>query len=167
MKTDDQDFKLMLAERLKKVAQHLGLQEQGLAQRLGLSKQAMSNYTTGRNEPKPSMLVEIVNTFSINPEWLLTGAGDMLGNPNNLVISDIHPREMDEKLTPAQREMLTYKRIQTELGMPNEKIAAGIEAIAMGKTRDKKSYCTAEPPADPGYNNIHEPGAGFGEREKD
>lgn len=73
--------------------------------------------------------------------------------------------ELDEKLTPAQREMLTYKRTMLELGASPERIIDGIEAIAMGKTTQAKSaiaYSTAEPPAAPGYHKVHESGADFG-----
>ena len=83
--------------------------------------------------------------------------------------STITEDELNEKLTAAQREMLTYKRLQTELGTPNEKIAAGIDVIIQARgrvTSDKSCYCTAEPEADPGYNQVHEPGIGFGRREK-
>jgi hypothetical protein len=41
--------------------------------------------------------------------------------------------EVSDKLTPEQRNMLTYKRLQTELGMDKQRIAEGIEAIVMGK----------------------------------
>ncbi|EFL52989.1 hypothetical protein DesfrDRAFT_0037 [Solidesulfovibrio fructosivorans JJ]] len=71
--------------------------------------------------------------------------------------------EVDDNLTPAQREMLTYKRTMQELGAAPERIIDGIEAIAMGKTRAPKStYKTAESPADPGYNNVHESRTDFG-----
>lgn len=60
--------------------------------------------------------------------------------------------------------MLTYKRLQTELGSKPERIADGIDAIIMGKTTHNKStYKTAESPADPGYHKVHEPGVDFGE----
>ena len=169
MKTVDQNFKLELAERLKKIAAHFGLQEQFFAQRLEMSKQSMSNYTTGRNEPKPSLLAAIVNVFNVNPGWLLTGDGPMFGEDEPSEGHAVPPEELNEKLTPAQREMLTYKRLQTELGTPNEKIAAGIDAIVQARgrvTSDKSCYCTAEPEADPGYNQVHEPGAAFERREK-
>lgn len=130
----DQDTKKTLADRIKKIAAHFELQEQELAQRLGISKQAMSNYTQAKNEPKPSLLVSLVKIFGINPAWILMGDGDMLGDRT----SGIPTEEISKDLTPTQREMLTYKRIQTELGMDKQRIAEGIEAIVMGKRGDER-----------------------------
>lgn len=76
------------------------------------------------------------------------------------------PEELNEKLTPTQREMLTFQRLMREYNAPPEKIIDGIMAIATAKSdRSKSLYRTAEPPADPGYNNVHESRADFGEKE--
>jgi len=138
---------------------------QAAADFLGINVGKIRAWEKGQR-PQSNDLEILARKCKFSTRWLLLLEGDPFDD-TKCEKSPIPKEEFDEHLSQAQREMLTYKRIQTELGMPNEKIAAGIEAIAMGKTRDKKSYCTAEPPADPGYNNIHEPGAGFGRGEKE
>ncbi|OLN24893.1 hypothetical protein DVDV_3825 [Desulfovibrio sp. DV] len=139
------------------------MKDSEFAKLLGLARQTISNYTTGKSEPNWSVLNDIVGKLGVNPIWLLTGNGEMLGS-DSAPSPNLPAEELNEKLTPAQREMLTYKRTMQELGAPPERILDGIEAIAMGKTRQPKSatYATAEPPADPGYHHIHEPGSDFG-----
>ena len=58
----------------------------------------------------------------------------------------IPAEEISPNLSPAQREMLTYKRLQTELGTPKERIADGLDAIITGKcvSESKKKYGAAE-----------------------
>ena len=63
--------------------------------------------------------------------------------------------EVSPNLSPGQREMLTYKRLQTELGMDKQRIAEGIEAIVMGKRPDTKKSETKS-----GFGE----GVGFSER---
>lgn len=119
---------------------------------------------SGNDKVKVSLLYTILGRYpQINPAWLLMGEGDMLGSDERQ--ASISPDETNTSLTPAQREMLTYKRTMLELGASPERIIDGIEAIAMGKTTHPKSgtvYSTAEPPANPGYHKVHEPGADFG-----
>lgn len=137
------------------------------AQEIGQKHNTFIGYLKpeGQEKLKILTLYSILDRFpEINPLWLLTGDGEMIcsGTPPSPTLP---AEELNEKLTPAQREMLTYKRTMQELGAKPERIIDGIEAIAMGKTCQPKStgtYATAEPPANPGYNNIHEPEADFG-----
>ncbi|EFL53127.1 transcriptional regulator, XRE family [Solidesulfovibrio fructosivorans JJ]] len=160
MKSDDT---IEFASRLRELIQALKIKDVEFALSGGVTKQTLSGYLTGKREPGRSTLANWVNAFHVNGTWLLTGEGEMLGDQGKTETPAIPLEELSEKLTPAQREMLTYKRTMQELGAVPERIIDGIEAIAMGKTRaPKSSYATAEPPADPGYNNVHEPGSDFG-----
>jgi len=141
----------------------LKVEKKLFAQAGGVTAQSLSGYLAAIREPGATCLAGWVRAFHINGHWLLTGEGEMLGDQGQAETPAIPLEELNEKLTPAQREMLTYKRTMQELGAAPERIIDGIEAIAMGKTRAPKStYATAEPPAAPGYNNIHEPGSDFG-----
>ncbi len=118
--------------------------------------------------PQSDDLEILARKLNFSPRWLLLGEGapflDQDNEDTSGTASPIPPEELDEKLTPTQRELLTYKRMLTELAASPERIIDGLEAIAMGKTtRAKTTYKTAEPPANPGYNNVHDPHAKFGE----
>ncbi|MGE4536348.1 MAG: XRE family transcriptional regulator [Desulfovibrio sp.] len=154
--------------RIKAVVDHFAKGvSSNFAKQLGIPHNTFQGYlsSTGQDKIKVKLLFQILDICpGINPHWMLTGEGEMLGRSGMSTHSGIPPEELDEKLTPTQREMLTYKRLQTELGRSPERIADGIDAIVMGKTRSPKStYPTAKPEAAPGYNNIHEPGVDFGE----
>jgi transcriptional regulator with XRE-family HTH domain len=162
------DAKSLCASLIRQLIAAYGLKDSEFGKALGLARQTISNYTTGKSEPNWSILNAIIEKYDINPIWLMTGQGNMRGRgilAQGLPAQGLPPEELNTALTPAQREMLTYKRTMLELGASPERIIDGIEAIAMGKTTQSKSataYSTAEPPAAPGYHKVHESGADFG-----
>ncbi|HML54305.1 MAG TPA: helix-turn-helix transcriptional regulator [Solidesulfovibrio magneticus] len=162
------EAKSLCASLIRQLIAAYGLKDSEFGKALGLARQTISNYTTGKSEPNWSILNAIIEKYDINPIWLMTGQGDMRGRglpAQGLPAQGLPSEELNAALTPAQREMLTYKRTMLELGASPDRIIDGIEAIAMGKTTQPKSarpYSTAESPANPGYNNVHEPGADFG-----
>lgn len=133
-------------ERLALAIHTLRIKDTEFAQRVGLSKQTLSNYILGNTEPSQSKMAEWVKAFRINANWLLTGEGEMFGDKPSASTISLPEEEISEKLTPEQRNMLTYKRLQTELGTPNTKIADGLDAIISGKcvSDRKKGYGVAE-----------------------
>lgn len=155
---------LLFSNLLRSLIHATRLKDAQFAEAIGIKRQTLSNYTTGKSEPTWSLLQSIVLKFGVNPAWLLTGEGEMFGGDAAPSQPTVPAEELDEKLTPAQREMLTYKRMMLEVKAPPEKIANGLEAIVMGKSSPSKnaSYTTSEPPADPGYNIVHESQSDFG-----
>lgn len=159
-----EDDKKNCSTLLKQLIASQGLKDSEFGKIFGLARQTISNYTTGKSEPNWSILNAICDKFAVNPRWLLTGEGEMYGETPQS--PGLPPEELNEKLTPTQREMLTFQRLMREYNAPPEKIIDGIMAIATAKSdRSKSLYRTAEPPADPGYNNVHESRADFGEKE--
>ncbi|MGE4536630.1 MAG: XRE family transcriptional regulator [Desulfovibrio sp.] len=140
------------------------------AERIGHKQNTVLGYLKpeGQGKIKISTLYDILDNFpEINPTWLFTGEGEMFGDQGQTKIPSLPPEELDEKLTPTQREMLTYKRLQTELGRSPERIADGIDAIVMGKcvSEKKQGYGVGE---DRGLrteapNKVQEDGAKFGD----
>lgn len=154
--------------RLKRLINHYtGANVTRFAAAIGQKPNTFLDYLKpdGQHKVKISMIYDILDKFpDVNPQWLLLGEGEMQGEVAQAPV--IPPEELNAALSPAQREMLTYKRTMLELGASPERIIDGIEAIAMGKTTHPKSgtaYSTAEPPANPGYHKVHELGADFGE----
>jgi len=138
---------------------------QAAADFLGINVGKIRAWEKGQR-PQSNDLEILARKCKFSTRWLLLLEGDPFDD-TKYEKSPIPKEEFDEHLSQAQREMLTFRRIMAELGTPNEEIAKGVMAIAMGKTRDPKSYSTAEPPADPGYNIIHEPEADFSEKGKE
>jgi len=67
-------------ERIKKIRKELDLTQQEFAERIGIKRNTIANYETGRNDPVDSVISLICREFGVNEEWLRTGNGEMF-NP--------------------------------------------------------------------------------------
>lgn len=64
-------------ERIKKVRKALDLTQQEFAERIGIKRNTVANYETGRNEPIDAVIALICREFNVSEEWLRTGEGEM------------------------------------------------------------------------------------------
>lgn len=77
-----------MENRIKELRTILNLTQQEFADRLGIKRNAISNYEIGRNKPTESVIMLICNTWHVSKEWLLTGKGEMFValTPNQEII---------------------------------------------------------------------------------
>lgn len=66
-----------MKERIKKIRKSLGLTQQQFADALGLKRNTIAQYETGRNEPIGAIAKLICKEYDINENWLYTGKGCM------------------------------------------------------------------------------------------
>lgn len=66
-----------MKERIKEVRKKLNLTQQEFADRIGIKRNTIANYETGRNAPVNSVISLICREFSVSEEWLRYGTGDM------------------------------------------------------------------------------------------
>lgn len=71
----------MMNERIKKIRKENNLTQEKFAERLGLKRQTIATYETGRSEPMDNIIFSICREFNINEDWLRTGTGDMHKEP--------------------------------------------------------------------------------------
>lgn len=64
-------------ERFKVLRKKLGLSQDEFANRLGLTRGAVTNIELGKTEPKPLFISLVCSVYDVNEEWLRTGEGDM------------------------------------------------------------------------------------------
>lgn len=64
-------------ERLKKLRKALDLTQQEFADKIGIKRNSLANYETGRNTPIDAIVVSICREFNVSEEWLRTGKGEM------------------------------------------------------------------------------------------
>ena len=69
-------------ERLRQVRKYYGLTLDKFGERLGLKKSVLSRIENGYSVPQEQTLRLICREFSVNYEWLKTGVGDMLLEPD-------------------------------------------------------------------------------------
>ena len=67
----------MLGNRLRKARERAGLSQETLAKMLKIGKRTLIDYEKGVSEPKVSVVKSIAEICNVNPNWLLTGEGDM------------------------------------------------------------------------------------------
>ena len=65
-------------KRIKELRKALGLTQQEFADKIGVKRNSMANYETGRNTPIDAIVVSICRIFNVSEEWLRTGQGEML-----------------------------------------------------------------------------------------
>jgi transcriptional regulator with XRE-family HTH domain len=64
-------------QRLKELRKHLGLSQSKMAERLGVSLKTYQRYEQDGYDIPDRALRQIEVTFSVNPEWLREGKGEM------------------------------------------------------------------------------------------
>jgi transcriptional regulator with XRE-family HTH domain len=70
-------------ERLKKIRRKLGLSQTELGEKLGFSKQYLSNIEADRNLMNNDKLVKLLVDFNVNINYLLAGVGEMFSTPTS------------------------------------------------------------------------------------
>lgn len=68
-------------ERIKQLRKTLGFTQQEFAERIGVKRNTIAQYETGRNEPIGSVLNLICKEYNVNPDWLRNGSGEMFIEP--------------------------------------------------------------------------------------
>lgn len=75
-----------MKDRIRKIRRNLDLTQQEFADKLGIKRNTIANYESGRNEPIDAVVSLICREFNVSEEWLRTGAGEMF---NKLDTTDI------------------------------------------------------------------------------
>lgn len=66
-----------MKERIRKLRKILDLTQQEFADKIGMKRNTVANYETGRNEPSASVISLICREFNVSEEWLRDGEGEM------------------------------------------------------------------------------------------
>ena len=64
-------------ERIKKLRKVLDLTQQEFGERLGIKRNTIATYESGRNDPIDAVVSLICKEFNVNEEWLRGGTGEM------------------------------------------------------------------------------------------
>lgn len=66
-----------MKDRIKKIRKELDLTQQGFADRIGIKRNTVASYETGKSNLSDGAVALICREFNVNEEWLRTGKGDM------------------------------------------------------------------------------------------
>lgn len=64
-------------ERIRKLRKTLDLTQEKFAERIGIKRNTIATYESGRNEPVDSVVALICREFHVNEEWLRYGTGEI------------------------------------------------------------------------------------------
>lgn len=89
-----------MKERIRKLRRALDLTQQEFADKIGMKRNTIANYETGRNDPSASVISLICREFNANEDWLRTGEGEMfVQRTRNQVITDFLGKMIIEDAT--------------------------------------------------------------------
>ncbi|HBG7720994.1 TPA: helix-turn-helix transcriptional regulator [Clostridioides difficile] len=64
-------------ERIYKIRTSLKMSQREFGEKLGVSRDVISNIEYNRVTPKPVFIQHLCELYNVNKEWLLTGEGEM------------------------------------------------------------------------------------------
>lgn len=77
---------MYIYERIKILRKNLGLSQPKFGEKMGVSRDVISNIELGRVEPKEMIINLICKTFNVNPLWLSEGQGKIfIDSPQSLI----------------------------------------------------------------------------------
>ena len=77
-------------ERVKTLRKVLQLNQTEFGKKIGITMRAVQKWENGESKPQNSTLKSLINTFNVNPDWLLNGTGEMfIGENRQQEVSDI------------------------------------------------------------------------------
>jgi len=84
-----------MKERLIQLMNYLGLNATAFSGEIGVQRSSISHILSGRNQPSFDFLAKTTTRFpQVNTEWLLTGRGTMVKNPENVKKGTAIQREL-------------------------------------------------------------------------
>lgn len=70
-------------DRIRQLRKYFDLTQQEFADRIGVKRNTIATYETGRNEPIDAVVSLICREFGVNEEWLRKGNGEMFRKPSD------------------------------------------------------------------------------------
>lgn len=114
-----------MPDRLRKIIEHFGLSQRGLAGAIGVNPSQVSFWLSGESSMPQSTAMAFEAAFGVRWQWLLNGEGEMLLAKSGHLTDDQKTMvDLMSALTPDQRMRL--------IGMAEGMIAA--RRLGKGKT---------------------------------
>lgn len=78
----------MVNERIKEIRKHYNLSQEKFGEKLGVTKAAISRMELGTYNVTDTMLKLICSEYSINRDWIETGSGEMIVQPETFSLDE-------------------------------------------------------------------------------
>lgn len=111
------------SKQLKKLRLSLGLRQKDIADYLGVTPTAVSDYESGKRIPSLDSIINIANRYNVSLPWLITGTGD--------IDNDAHAREAGDSIEiPIYAEISAGGGIEAEDIEPARHVAVSKSQLA-------------------------------------
>ncbi len=80
---------MTIGERIKILRDKLEITQEEFSQKLGTSRNTITNYEAGRREPMEATIKAICRIFNVNYDWLKDGEGEMFDVLPETLIDEI------------------------------------------------------------------------------
>ncbi len=100
-----------MLDRISNLLKAKGLSSARFADSIGVQRSSVSHVLSGRNKPSLDFILKILKKYQeINPDWLLTGTGNMLRDDNK----DIHQQGLFNEPKQLLKEEPVFPKKSTE-----------------------------------------------------
>jgi transcriptional regulator with XRE-family HTH domain len=105
-----------IGKRIENLVLKLGITKTAFAEGIKVSQPYISKLIAGKGEPSERLIDDIVEKYSVNKDWLLTGAG---GEVNMFVPEDMRYMQTVGKLGQEKNEFKKFY-LNMMMGLPDE-----------------------------------------------
>lgn len=125
--------------RIKNIRKNLKLTQEEFGNRLGVSRNVITNIESGRVVPKESFLKLISKEFNVSKEWLENGSDDP--DENALSDQDIKLADIFAKLTldKSSKKSKKIKNLIETISELEEEYIDALEILTIGLSNKKKN----------------------------
>ena len=105
-----------MKDRFKELRKVLGMTQQEFADRLAVSRNNIAGYEVGKSTPSESVIRLVCKEFSVNEEWLRTGAGEMFVSKN----TNMRVQAWIDRVLAGRPEDIRFRAVSLLADMPEE-----------------------------------------------
>lgn len=105
-----------MKDRIKKIRKEFDLTQEEFGKRLGIKRNTIATYESGRNEPIDAVISLICREFGVNENWLRDGTGEMFVHisRDEQIATFIGSIQMDEKNNSFKKKLISVLANLTE-----------------------------------------------------
>lgn len=127
-----------MEERLKELRKTLDLTQQEFADKIGVKRNTIAQYESGRNAPIDAVITLICRTYGVNETWLRTGEGEMFQpKSRNDELLDYARRIAEGDPGSIQAQLLT---VMTRLTDAQWEVLAQVAAQFLAEAQSQPSH---------------------------
>ena len=127
-----------MEERLKELRKTLNLTQQEFAEKIGVKRNTIAQYESGRNAPIDAVITLICRTYGVNETWLRTGEGEMFQpKSRNDELLDYARRIAEGDPGSIQAQLLT---VMTRLTDAQWEVLAQVAAQFLAEAQSQPSH---------------------------